>query len=41
MTGTGYFDMTAYAAYNSGAMTDSVPTDADLEARFAKRPKIE
>ncbi len=41
LTGTGYFDMTAYAAYNSGAMTDSVPTDADLEAGFAKLPKIE
>ena len=40
LTGTGYFDMTAYASYNSGTMTDSVPTDADLETGFAKLPEV-
>ena len=39
-TGTGYFDMTAYTAYNDGAMTDYIPTDADLEKGFASLPKV-
>ncbi len=30
LTGTGYFDMTAYAQYNSGEMVDYYPTDEDL-----------
>jgi tryptophan synthase beta chain len=30
LTGTGYFDLTAYKSYNDGTMTDSVPTDADI-----------
>ena len=30
LTGTGYFDMTAYGKYNDGEMNDSVPTDEDL-----------
>lgn len=34
MTGTGYFDMTAYMAYNSKSMTDYIPTDADLQQGF-------
>lgn len=40
LTGTGYFDMTAYEKYNDGAMTDYIPTDEDLEKSFAKLPKI-
>ena len=40
LTGTGYFDMTAYTAYNEGKMSDHVPTDQDLEAGFAGIPKI-
>ena len=40
LTGTGYFDMYAYAAYNDGTMTDYVPTDADLEKGFAGLPRI-
>ncbi|MGI6404503.1 MAG: TrpB-like pyridoxal phosphate-dependent enzyme [Oscillospiraceae bacterium] len=40
LTGTGYFDMTAYIKYNSGDMTDYIPTDADLEKGFSKLPKI-
>ena len=28
LTGTGYFDMTAYENYLNGKMSDSIPTDA-------------
>lgn len=34
LTGTGYFDMTAYMAYGEGRMTDYIPTDEDLEKGF-------
>lgn len=40
LTGTGYFDMTAYEAYNNGTMTDYIPTDADLERGFATLPQV-
>ncbi|MDD3921611.1 MAG: TrpB-like pyridoxal phosphate-dependent enzyme, partial [Eubacteriales bacterium] len=40
LTGTGYFDMAAYAQYNSGNMVDYAPTDADLEAGFAALREI-
>ena len=40
LTGTGYFDMYAYAAFNDGKMTDYIPSDEELEASFAKLPKI-
>ena len=40
LTGTGYFDMSAYMSYNSGDMSDYVPTDAELEAGFASLPQI-
>jgi len=40
LTGTGYFDMTAYNSYLEGKMTDYVPTDEDLEKGFSKLPKI-
>lgn len=41
LTGTGYFDMAAYMNYNTGKMTDYVPTDADLEKGFAGIPTLE
>jgi tryptophan synthase beta chain len=41
LTGTGYFDMTAYDSYNQGTMTDSIPTDEDLERGFASLPQIQ
>ena len=41
LTGTGYFDMYAYESFNDGAMTDYIPTDADLEKGFATLPKVE
>lgn len=40
LTGTGYFDMSAYMSYNDGTMTDYVPTDEDLEKGFATLPKV-
>lgn len=41
LTGTGYFDLTAYAKYNDGEMSDYIPTDEELEASFAKLPHVE
>lgn len=40
LTGTGYFDMSAYMRFNSGEMSDYIPTDADLEQGFAGLPNI-
>ncbi len=40
LTGTGYFDMTAYQKYNDGLMSDYIPTDEELEASFQQLPKI-
>ncbi|WP_044974626.1 TrpB-like pyridoxal phosphate-dependent enzyme [Ruminococcus sp. HUN007] len=40
LTGTGFFDMYAYAAYNDGRMTDYIPTDEEIAASVAKMPKI-
>ncbi|MGI5893496.1 MAG: TrpB-like pyridoxal phosphate-dependent enzyme [Candidatus Merdivicinus sp.] len=40
LTGTGYFDMTAYSSYMEGSMTDYIPTDADLQKGFDGLPKI-
>ena len=33
LTGTGYFDMTAYASYFDGVMTDHVPGDEEIASR--------
>lgn len=40
LTGTGYFDMTAYNSYLEGKMTDYIPTDEDLQKGFEGLPKI-
>ena len=40
LTGTGYFDMTAYEAFHSGKMTDNIPTDDDLKPGFDSLPVI-
>ena len=40
LTGTGYFDMTAYEQYNDGKMTDYVPTDEEIRASLASLPKV-
>ncbi|MGN1042389.1 MAG: TrpB-like pyridoxal phosphate-dependent enzyme, partial [Christensenellales bacterium] len=34
LTGTGYFDMSAYKAFNDGNMSDYIPTDEDLKRGF-------
>ncbi len=34
LTGTGYFDLSAYMSYNEGKMIDYIPTDADLQVGF-------
>lgn len=41
LTGTGYFDLYAYKAYNDHTMTDTIPTDEQLQASFARMPKVE
>ena len=40
LTGTGYFDMTAYTSFLDGTMADYIPTDADLQHGFDSLPKI-
>lgn len=40
LTGTGYFDMTAYSAYLENRMSDYIPTDEDLAVGFQSLPKI-
>ncbi len=40
LTGTGYFDLKAYEAYNDGTMTDYIPTDEDLAKGFATIPEL-
>ena len=40
LTGTGYFDMYAYQAFNDGKMSDYIPTDEDLAVGFAGLPKV-
>ena len=40
LTGTGYFDLTAYQKFNDGQMSDYIPTDEDLARGFAGLPKV-
>jgi tryptophan synthase beta chain len=40
LSGTGYFDLSAYMAYNNRTMTDYIPTDEDLARGFASIPDI-
>lgn len=41
LSGTGYFDLFAYGKYNDNTLTDYLPSDAELEASFAKLPEVE
>lgn len=41
LTGTGYFDMTAYQKHNDGLMSDYIPTDAELEKAAEGLPVID
>ncbi len=40
LTGTGYFDMTAYNSFNTKSMVDYIPSDEDLQRSFANLPKV-
>jgi tryptophan synthase beta chain len=40
LTGTGYFDLSAYMAYNAQTLSDQVPSDEDLAKGFATIPDI-
>lgn len=40
LTGTGYFDLTAYQSFMAGTMGDYIPTDEELAAGFATLPKL-
>lgn len=41
LTGTGYFDMTAYASYKDGTMSDYEPSDEDIKNGLSQLPVIE
>lgn len=41
LTGTGYFDMSAYMQFNEGTMNDHIPTDEELEIGFATLPSVD
>jgi tryptophan synthase beta chain len=38
LTGTGYFDLTAYQQFNDGTMTDYIPTDAEPQPQPRRSP---
>ena len=40
LTGTGYFDMTAYTSFHEGTMGDYIPTDEELQRGFDSLPDI-
>ncbi|MDR2201591.1 MAG: TrpB-like pyridoxal phosphate-dependent enzyme [Clostridiales bacterium] len=40
LTGTGYFDLSAYISYNNKTMTDYIPSDAELQKGFDSLPNI-
>lgn len=40
LTGTGYFDMTAYEKFHDGKMSDYVPTDEEIAENISKLPKV-
>ncbi|HNY00421.1 MAG: TrpB-like pyridoxal phosphate-dependent enzyme [Oscillospiraceae bacterium] len=40
LTGTGYFDLTAYQQFNDGTMGDYIPTDAELQKGFDSLPQL-
>ena len=40
LTGTGYFDLSAYKSFNDGTMSDYIPTDEDIAKSLAKLPKV-
>ena len=40
LSGTGYFDLYAYQAFNDGTMTDYIPTDEEIKSALSKLPKV-
>ena len=40
LTGTGYFDMFAYAKFNGGQMSDYIPTDDEIALGFSVLPEV-
>ena len=40
LTGTGYFDMYAYQAYNDGTMSDYIPTDEEIASYLKTLPQV-
>jgi tryptophan synthase beta chain len=40
LSGTGFFDMTAYTSHHNKTMEDHIPSDAELERGFATIPQI-
>lgn len=41
LTGTGYFDMTAYERFNNGEMSDTIPTDEQLAESLSHLPDVQ
>jgi tryptophan synthase beta chain len=40
LSGTGFFDMTAYMSFNNKAMNDNIPSDEDIKRSLAALPDI-
>ena len=40
LTGTGYFDMTAYEKFHDGLMDDYIPTDGVLKEYASRLPQV-
>ena len=40
LTGTGYFDMYAYKAFNDGEMGDYIPSDAEIKKATDMIPRF-
>ena len=41
LTGTGYFDMSAYQKYNDGTMSDYIPSDEEIAKSTSAMPVVE
>ena len=39
LSGTGYFDLSAYSSYLNHSMTDSIPTDQEIKSSVERLPK--
>ena len=40
LSGTGYFDLYAYKAFNDGTMGDYIPTDEEINTALERLPKV-